>query len=160
MKKNNTTASTDTYLTSDILIFRTLKTSQDSFLENFSIHFPSKDFLNQESNLILVANVDNEYKNKTMGSTEYKALTEVFIQTRQKDYIKASRVLKEATFRIKKILTNNEEFKKRNIIFRNNRADYNINLILRGRHLLIQTNEHEIRDSDYDDIVKCVKVEY
>lgn len=147
----------DNYQTSDILIYKVLKNSDDDFLNHFSIVFPRDDFINQESNMIFVANVDNEYINQTIdGSVEYKALTEFFIKTKQKDYVKASNILKKTVSVIYDVLCGDDVLKKRKIIFRKNSADYGNNLVLRGRHLLIQTTEHHLKNNE-NDKVKCIK---
>ena len=130
-------------MTSDILIYNILKDSNDEFISKCNLKFPDRSVPASEDDTIYVANVDLETMRDTFNSTEYKALVNIYVKTKDTDYLEASRFLRTVVKHIKQVLRADSECKKRKIIFRNTTYEYGSKYALKGLHLLVQLNEYE-----------------
>ena len=75
----------ETDLTSDILIYNLLRKTDDKFIKEFNIKFIDKSVPAEESNTIYIANMDLETTRETFNSTEYTALVNLFVKTKNTD---------------------------------------------------------------------------
>ena len=144
---------TDTDMTSDILIFNILSESNDDFIRKCNLKFIDKSVPAQEDDTIYVANVDLETHQELFEATQYKALVNIYVKTKDTNYLEASRFLRTVVKHIKYVLRNDDECKARRITFRNTTFEYGSGYTLKGVHLLVQMLEHEnynIDDEDYD----------
>lgn len=146
----------DTDMTSDILIYNILKDSEDSFISNCNLKFIDKSVPAQEDNTIYIANVDLEYLQETFETVYYKALVNVFVKTKDTDYVEGSRFLRTVVKHIKYVLKQDEECLRRDITFRNVTYEYGSGYTLKGLHLLVQLREEESKDLE-DEFFECVR---
>lgn len=143
-------------LTSDILIYNILQNSDDEFIQKCNIKFIDRSVPAEEDDTIYVASIDCEHYRETFDHTQYRALVNVYVKTKDTDYVEGSRFLRTVIRHIKYVLKSNSECKERNITFRNIKYEYGSSYTLKGMHLLIQLleNEEEISDKDYT----CVSI--
>lgn len=133
----------DTDLTSDFLIYNLLVNTDDEFIKEFNIKFIDKSVPAEESNTIYIANMDLETNKETFHSTEYNALVNLFIKTKNTNYIEASQYLRTVVKHIKNVLKSNVTCRRRHIQFRNITYEYGSVYTLKGLHMIIQLNEIE-----------------
>lgn len=150
--------------TSAFLIYETLKNSDHPLLEEFNISFPSEGCLVEESNVIIVAEANEEWDKETSHSSHYKALTEIYIKTKKADYEEVSKLLRSARKAIRNVLKSNKELRRRYMIFRNSSAKYGSKFALKAANMLVQTNEIDFYNdnedySEFDVFFKDVKIE-
>lgn len=148
----------DTDMTSDILIYNVLKQSEDSFINKCNLKFIDKSVPAQEDDTIYVANVDLETLQESYDGTHYKALVNIFVKTKDTDYIEGSRFLRTVVKHIKHVLKSDDECRSRQITFRNMTYEYGSSYTLKGLHLLVQLREHE-SDVLEDETSNCVKMD-
>ena len=150
----------DDDMTSDILIYNILNKSNDKFIKKCNLKFIDKSVPAQEDDTIYVANVDLEYVNETYDDVNYNALVNIYVKTKDTDYLEGSRFLRTVIKHIKTVLWQNEDCKERNIRFRNTRYEYGSGYTLKGLHLLVQLRETESKyPVDDDEKVSCVIID-
>ena len=88
-------------------------------------------------------------------SSEYTALVNIYVKTKDTDYLEGSRFLRTVVKHIKHVLRSNDECKARNIVFRNTTYEYGSSYTLKGMHLLVQLLEEEDYNLD-DETYNCV----
>ena len=150
--------SEDTDMTSDILIYNVLKESDDTFISQCNVKFIDKSVPAQEDNTIYIANVDLQGLQETYDTIYYKALVNIFVKTKDTDYLRGSRFLRTVIKHIKHVLMKNEECLQRQVTFRNVTYEYGSGYTLKGLHLLVQLREDEsknLEDEDYS----CVRID-
>lgn len=143
----------DTDMTSDILIYKILRDSTDKFIKECNIKFVDRSVPASEDDTIYVGNVDLETMRESFNSSEYKALVQVYVKTKNTDYLQGSKFLRTVVKRIKKELRENVDCKQRRITFRNTQYVYGSKYTLKGLNLLVQMVETEtfnITDEDFD----------
>ena len=134
---------TDNDMTSDILIYNILNQSTDEFISKCNVKFIDRSVPAEEDDTIYIANVDLETLRETFNSVEYKALVNIYVKTKNTDYINGSRSLRTTVKHIKNVLRSNVDCKQRHITFRNTTYEYGSEYTLKGLHLLVQMVEHE-----------------
>ena len=139
-------------MTSDIIIYNILKKSDDPFINKCNVKFIDKSVPGEEDDTIYVANIDLEAAQETYSGVEYRALVNVYVKTKDTDYVNGSRFLRTVIKHIKHVLSNDDDCKSRNIRFRNIKYEYGSGYTLKGMHLLIQLLEYDsdIEDESYD----------
>lgn len=130
-------------LTSDFLIYNLLRNSNDAFINQCNIKFIDKSVPASEDNTIYVANVDLENMQETFHSTTYKALVNLYIKTKQTDYIQSSRFLRTVAKHIKDIIKTDVNCKRRHATVRNITYEYGSQYSLKGLHMIVQLQENE-----------------
>ena len=148
----------ETDLTSDILIYNLLRSTNDKFIQEFNIKFIDRSVPAEESNTIYIANMDLETRKETFHSIEYNALINIFIKTKNTDYLEGSQYLRTVAKHIKTVLKNNVTCKQRHIVFRNLTYEYGSTYTLKGLHLIVQMNEVETMNSDDPQIITEVEL--
>lgn len=143
----------ETDLTSDILIYNLLRKSDDKFIKEFNIKFIDRSVPAEESNTIYVANMDLETNRETFNSTEYTALVNLFVKTKNTNYLEGSQYLRTVVKHIKNVLKSNVTCKQRHITFRNISYEYGSAYTLKGLHMIIQLNEIESMNNDDPKII-------
>lgn len=136
----------DTDLTSDILIYNILNKTEDEFISKCNLKFIDKSVPAEEDDTIYVASVDLEDNTEMFDGTEYRALVNIYVKTKDTDYLNGSRFLRTVVKHIKYVLKHDEECKARGIRFRNIRYEYGSGYTLKGLHLLVQLLEYESDD--------------
>lgn len=149
---------TDTDMTSDILIYNILKNTDDEFIQKCNIKFIDKSVPAQEDDTIYIANVDLENRAESFDDTEYTALVNIYVKTKDTDYIRSSRFLRTVVKHIKYVLKHNSDCQDRYIRFRNIKYEYGSGYTLKGLHLLVQLMELESYD-DLTETFSCVTVD-
>ena len=151
---------TDTDMTSDILIYNILEKSSDEFIQECNLKFIDRSVPAQEDDTIYVANVDLETVDETFEDVRYNALVNIYVKTKNTDYLDASRFLRTVVKHIKAELWRDDDCKERNIRFRNTRYEYGSGYTLKGLHLMVQLHESECKFPDNDDEdYSCVVIE-
>ncbi len=133
----------ETDLTSDILIYNLLRSTEDEFIKEFNIKFIDRSVPAEESNTIYIANMDLELRKETFHSAEYNSLINIFVKTKNTNYLEGSQYLRTVVKHIKRVLKSNVTCKQRHIIFRNITYEYGSTYTLKGLHLIVQMNEVE-----------------
>ena len=149
----------ETDLTSDILIYNLLRSTDDEFIQEFNIKFIDRSVPAEESNTIYIANMDLELRKETFHSAEYNALINIFIKTKNTDYLEGSQYLRTVAKHIKNVLKGNVTCRQRHIVFRNITYEYGSTYTLKGLHLIVQMNEIESMNSDDPVIIDKVMLE-
>ena len=147
----------DNDLTSDILLFNILSNSKDEFISKCNIKFIDRSVPAEEDDTIYIANVDLETLRETFNSTQYKALVNIYVKTKNTDYLEGSKFLRTVIKRIKKELRGNVDCKQRHITFRNTTYEYGSSYTLKGLHLLVQMIEYESITDDQE-TESCIKI--
>lgn len=137
----------ETDLTSDILIYNLLRSTDDPFIQEFNIKFIDRSVPAEESNTIYVANIDLETRKESFHSVEYRALVNIFIKTKNTNYLEGSQYLRTVAKHIKNVLKNNVTMRQRHIQFRNLTFEYGSTYTLKGLHLIVQLNEMEMMNA-------------
>ena len=148
----------ETDLTSDILIYNLLRKSDDKFIKEFNIKFIDRSVPAEESNTIYVANMDLETARETFNSTEYTAMVNLFIKTKNTNYLEGSQYLRTVVKHIKNVLKSNVTCKQRHITFRNISYEYGSTYTLKGLHMIIQLKEIESMNGDDPKIISEVEL--
>lgn len=130
-------------MTSDILIFNILNNSKDEWISKCNIKFIDKSVPAEEDDTIYIANVDLETLRESFNHVEYKALVNIYVKTKNTDYITGSRHLRTVVKHIKNVLRADVDCKQRHIAFRNTTYEYGSKYTLKGLHLLVQMVEFE-----------------
>ena len=146
-------------MTSDILIYNILENSSDDFIQKCNLKFIDKSVPAQEDDTIYVANVDLETVDETFEDVRYNALVNIYVKTKDTNYLEASRFLRTVVKHIKRELWRDDDCKERNIRFRNTRYEYGSGYTLKGLHLLVQLAEFEDKYPDDDEKYSCVRLE-
>lgn len=149
----------ETDLTSDILIYNLLRNTNDEFINEFNIKFIDRSVPAEESNTIYIANMDLELRNETFHSAEYNALINIFIKTKNTNYLEGSQYLRTIVKHIKNVLKANVTCRQRHIVFRNITYEYGSTYTLKGLHLIVQMNEVESMNSADPQIIDEVMLE-
>ena len=149
----------ETDLTSDILIHNLLRSTDDKFIQEFNIKFIDRSVPAEESNTIYVANIDLETRKETFHSTEYRALVNLYIKTKNTDYLEGSQYLRTVAKHIKNVLKSNVTCKRRHITFRNLTYEYGSTYTLKGLHMIIQLNEMESSNSEDPKIITRLELD-
>ena len=144
----------DTDMTSDFLVYNCLKSSDDEFIKKCNVKFIDKSVPATEDNTIYVANVDLETHKETFDTSEYRALVNVYVKTKDTDYVTGSRFLRTVVKHIKHALREDEECKGRHITFRNITYEYGSGYTLKGLHLIIQLLE--VESKSLEDEFSCI----
>ena len=145
-------------MTSDILIYNILKQSDDEFISKCNLKFIDRSVPAEEDDTIYIATVDLETLRETFNSAEYKALVNIYVKTKDTDYLEGSRSLRTTVKHIKKVLRSNVDCKQRRITFRNTTYEYGSKYTLKGMHLLVQMVEFENLRED-DEKESCINLD-
>lgn len=146
-------------MTSDILIYNVLDKSTDEFINKCNLKFIDRSVPAQEDDTIYVANVDLETVDDTFEEVRYNALVNIYVKTKDTDYLEASRFLRTVVKHIKHELWCDDDCKERNIRFRNTRYEYGSGYTLKGLHLLVQLSEYENKFPEDDGTFSDVDIE-
>ena len=141
-------------MTSDFLVYNCLKSSDDEFIQKCNVKFIDKSVPATEDNTIYVANVDLETHKETFDNSEYRALVNVYVKTKDTDYVTGSRFLRTVVKHIKHVLREDEDCKGRHIAFRNITYEYGSGYTLKGLHLIIQLLE--VESKSLEDEFSCI----
>lgn len=149
----------DNDMTSDVLIYNILNESDDEFIKNCNLKFIDKSVPAEEDDTIYVASVDLENINESFNHVDYKALVNIYVKTKNTNYLKGSRHLRTVIKHIKKVLRANVDCKQRHITFRNTTYEYGGKYTLKGMHLLIQMLEHEMINDSSEEKESCINLD-
>jgi len=148
----------DNDMTSDFLIFNILNDCDDEFVNKCNLKFIDRSVPAEEDDTIYIANVDLETIRESFNSVDYKALVNIYVKTKDTDYIEGSRSLRTIIKHIKQVLRENVDCKQRHITFRNTTYEYGSKYTLKGMHLLVQMTEHE-NLYEPDDVESCINID-
>lgn len=140
----------DNDMTSDILIYNILANSTDEAISDCNLKFIDQSVPAQEDDTIYIASVDLETLEEMFDEVKYKALVNIYVKTKDTDYVDASRFLRTVIKHIKNVLRSNDDCKERYITFRNTTYEYGSGYALKGMHLLVQMLEFESNDLSVD----------
>ena len=144
-------------MTSDILVYNILSQSDDPIIKNCNLKFIDKSVPAEEDDTIYIANVDLETLRESFNHVEYKALVNIYVKTKNTDYLEGSRYLRTVVKHIKNELRGNVDCKQRHITFRNTTYEYGSSYTLKGLHLLVQMVEHE-STTDPVETESCINI--
>ena len=147
----------DTDMTSDILIYNVLNNSNDEVIKKCNLKFINRSVPAEEDDTIYIANVDLETLKESFNHVEYKALVNIYVKTKDTDYLDGSRALRTIVKHIKNELRANVDCKQRHITFRNTTYEYGSTYTLKGLHLLVQMLEYE-SISDPVETESCIDI--
>lgn len=147
----------DNDMTSDFLIYNILDNTTDEWIKKCNLKFIDKSVPAEEDDTIYIANVDLETIRESFNHVEYKALVNIYVKTKNTDYIEGSRFLRTVVKHIKNVLRDNVDCKQRHITFRNTTYEYGSKYTLKGLHLLVQMVEHE-SVSDPVETESCINI--
>lgn len=81
----------------------------DTILEQFNIRFPSKS-ISQNSNSIFIGLAESTATDRTHESQYYNNLVDIIITTKNKEYVKASKIFRAVSKRVISLLRQSKEF--------------------------------------------------
>ena len=148
----------DNDMTSDILIYNILSQSEDPFIKECNLKFIDRSVPAEEDDTIYIANVDLETIRESFNHVDYKALVNIYVKTKNTDYLEGSRHLRTVVKHIKNVLRDNVDCKQRHITFRNTTYEYGSKYTLKGLHLLVQMVEHESTRDDPVETESCINL--
>jgi hypothetical protein len=153
-------ANINTSLISDVVIYNALIKAQttNKLLQQFKIVYPFEGALGVNSNIIFVADVTNDLKKKTMNSSHYTALTQIFVKTKNADYKTVSQITRTALEVIEEVLENDESLGRFQPIFMKHSSDYGSKFALKGRSVIVQTKEQRIKSNTDIEIDKVCEI--
>lgn len=144
---------TDTDMTSDFLIYDVLRNSDDEVICLCNVKFIDRSVPAMEDNTIYVANVELNPKTEMFTGTIYQSVVNIYVKTKQTEYITASRILRTILKQIKTELKADAELDSRNIRFGRQSFDYGSTYTLKGVSLLVYLDEEEtFQDLTADEI--------
>ena len=149
----------DNDMTSDILVYNILKESDDEFIKECNLKFIDRSVPAEEDDTIYIATVDLETIKESFNHVDYKALVNIYVKTKNTDYLEGSRHLRTVVKRIKQVLRDNVDCKQRHITFRNTTYEYGSKYTLKGMHLLIQMLEHEMINNSSEEKESCINLD-
>ena len=114
----------DNDMTSDFLIYNILDNTTDEWVKKCNLKFIDKSVPAEEDDTIYIANVDLETIRESFNHVDYKALVNIYVKTKNTDYVEGSRFLRTVVKHIKSVLRANVDCKQRNITFRNTTYEY------------------------------------
>ena len=144
-------------MTSDFLIYNILDKTTDEWVKKCNLKFIDKSVPAEEDDTIYIANVDLETIRESFNHVDYKALVNIYVKTKNTDYVEGSRFLRTVVKHIKNVLRDNVDCKQRHITFRNTTYEYGSSYTLKGLHLLVQMVEHE-STSDPVETESCIDI--
>jgi len=147
----------DNDMTSDFLIYNILSNTTDEWIKKCNLKFIDKSVPAEEDDTIYIANVDLETIRESFNHVDYKALVNIYVKTKNTDYVEGSRFLRTVVKHIKNVLRDNGDCKQRHITFRNTTYEYGSSYTLKGLHLLVQMVEHE-STSDPVETESCIDI--
>ena len=147
----------DNDMTSDFLIYNILDKTTDEWVKKCNLKFIDKSVPAEEDDTIYIANVDLETIRESFNHVDYKALVNIYVKTKNTDYVEGSRFLRTVVKHIKNVLRDNVDCKQRHITFRNTTYEYGSSYTLKGLHLLVQMVEHE-STSDPVETESCIDI--
>lgn len=147
----------DNDMTSDFLIYNILDKTPDEWVKKCNLKFIDKSVPAEEDDTIYIANVDLETIRESFNHVDYKALVNIYVKTKNTDYVEGSRFLRTVVKHIKNVLRDNVDCKQRHITFRNTTYEYGSSYTLKGLHLLVQMVEHE-STSDPVETESCIDI--
>lgn len=147
-------------MTSDILIYEVLRNSDNEIIQLCNVKFIDKSVPAEDDNTIYIANVSLTPKTELYDGMIYQSAVNVYVKTKQTDYLKSSRILRTFIKEIKKELKANDELQSRNIRFGNHTFDYGSVYSLKGINLIIYVDEQEYDDEDIDFIKNICGIYY
>lgn len=148
----------DNDMTSDILIYNILNATDDEYISKCNLKFIDKSVPAEEDDTIYIANVDLETIRESFNHVDYKALVNIYVKTKNTDYLEGSRYLRTVVKHIKNVLRANVDCKQRHITFRNTTYEYGSSYTLKGLHLLVQMVEHESTRDDPVETESCINI--
>jgi hypothetical protein len=134
--------------TSAFLIYNALRNSEHPLINKFKISFPYEGVLVEESNVIIVAEANEEFDHSTSHSDHYTALTEIYIKTKKADYEKVSKLLRSTRRAIKNVLKTDNVLKNTNMVFRNSACKYGNKFALKASNMFVQIDEVDVYNRD------------
>ena len=133
----------ETDLTSDIMIYNLINQCKKPYINQCNLKFIDNTVPAQEDNTIYIANIDLELKDETFNSDQYKALVNIYIKTKQTDYLEGSRFLRTVAKEIKDLIKTDVNCKRRHAKTRNISYEYGSKYTLKGLHMIVQLDEHD-----------------
>ena len=150
----------DSDLTSDILIYDILRNSDNEIISKINVKFIDKSVPAEEDNTIYVGNVSLDPKTELYDGIIYNTLVNIYVKTKQTDYLQSSRILRTIIKQVKKELKKNEELQSRNIRFGRQTFDYGSIYSLKGINLLVYLDEEEYDEDDLEEIENFCGIYY
>ena len=146
----------DTDLTSDILVYNILRECDDPIIQACNLKFIDKSVPSEEDSTIYVANVTLNPQLDTFTMVEYDANVNIFVKTKQTDYLSASRFLRTVIKHIKLVLKKDKRCRQRSIKFAQTTFQYGSTYSLKGVTLLVQMKEDEDMSYDLEEDISCI----
>ena len=146
----------DTDLTSDILVYNILRETDDPITKACNLKFIDKSVPAEEDSTIYIANVTLNPQLDTFTMTEYDANVNIFVKTKQTDYLSASRFLRTVLKHIKLVLKKDRRCRQRSIKFAQTTFQYGSTYTLKGVTLMIQMKESEDMSYDLEEDISCI----
>ena len=150
----------DSDLTSDILIYDILRNSDNEIISKCNVKFFDRSVPAEEDNTIYIGNVNLDPKTELYDGIIYNTLVNIYVKTKQTDYLQSSRILRTIIKQVKKELKKNEELQSRNIRFGRQTFDYGSVYSLKGINLLVYLDEEEYDEDDLEEIENFCGIYY
>ena len=149
--------SNDTDMTSDFLIYDTLRNTSNEFIRLCNVKFIDRSVPAMEDNTIYVANVELNPRTEMFDGVIYQSVVNIYVKTKVTEYISASQVLRTILKEIKQVLKENPVLDNRNIRFGRQSFDYGSTYTLKGISLLVYLDEEETFSADIEEVKLKIK---
>lgn len=144
--------SNDTDMTSDFLIYDTLRNTSNEFIRLCNVKFIDRSVPAMEDNTIYVANVELNPRTEMFDGVIYQSVVNIYVKTKVTEYISASQVLRTILREIKQVLKADPVLDNRNIRFGRQSFDYGSTYTLKGISLLVYLDEEETFSADIEEV--------
>ena len=144
--------SNDTDMTSDFLIYDTLRNTSNEFIRLCNVKFIDRSVPAMEDNTIYVANVELNPRTEMFDGVIYQSVVNIYVKTKVTEYISASQVLRTILKEIKQVLKADPVLDNRNIRFGRQSFDYGSTYTLKGISLLVYLDEEETFSTDIEEV--------
>lgn len=128
------------------------KKEGNPLLKHFKIGYPTKE-LAQENNTILVAVVSSENELNGFDFEEFRDLVEILIVTKQKDNIKASKIIKAVAYEICRLILKNEDLFPNKPIIRSVNPFFDVDMTLTRGQVMVNVNTEPVDFDLSEDII-------
>lgn len=142
----------DTDMTSDFLIYDTLRNTNNEFIQLCNVKFIDRSVPAMEDNTIYVANVELNPRTEMFEGVIYQSVVNIYVKTKVTEYISASQVLRTILKEIKQVLKADPVLDNRNIRFGRQSFDYGSTYTLKGISLLVYLDEEETFNADIEEV--------
>lgn len=137
----------------DWKIYRALLESDDAFITDCNIQFINGSVPLNDSNGIYVAFVGLDNDQPTLDGDVYRSTVDLYVKTKNTDYLEGSRFLRSVMVSIRNLLISNDDLQPYHPRINSTQYEYGDNYENKGLHIVVTGKSLNVFDKDY---YKCL----